>query len=797
MRIVHKALGFGFLMGLTACALQAGIPRSVQLAARPLAFEENRGQTDDRVRFLSRGDGYNLFLTPTEAVLALRGDDPARVLRLRWEGAAPAPQISGEGELPGKSHYLMGNDPAKWRRSIPSYQKVQYKEIYPGIDLVFYGNPRQLEYDFVLAPGADPKTVRLAVEGADRMEIDPAGDLILYLGGGEVRLKRPVSYQDIGGARREVASAFRRIGDNRIGFTVGEHDPIQPLVIDPVLVFSTYLGGSGSDAVFDVALDPAGNVYLAGYSSSPDFPVPSGPGPSTGAFLMKMTPEGTPVYVTYLGAQASYGITLDPAGNIYLTGTGGLGTPLVNPLPPDQRGNGGLDVFVAKLDPSGSTLLYSTTLGGPDQDQGRSIAVDAQGHAYVTGGTHSGFPIVAPPLPPATEPGVGFLAKLHPSGSSLVYSTTFDGYGWEVATDPAGNVYWVGHAGLSLPTVNAWLPSPLGQGDGFVGKLTSSGSPVYLTHLGGSRFDQAWSVAADAAGNAYVTGVTDSLDFPLLQPLQSEFKFSYEVFVTKLGPAGTPVYSTYLGGTHYEWGHDIAVDGTGSAYVTGWTQSTDFPLKDPVQSECRPVIVGTYCEPNAFAAKLNPQGSSLVYSTYLGGSDFEEGWGIAADNRGNAYVVGFSHSDDFPTTRAFQPFFGGGDNDAFIARISTNRPPGCSAAFASPATVWPPNGKLVPVSIRGVTDPDGDPVTLKVTSVRQDEPLSRPGTPDALGIGTSTVQIRADRAGGGDGRVYRVTFEASDGNGGVCTGTVTICVPHDQGRGRACGDGGPLFPSGG
>jgi beta-propeller repeat-containing protein len=805
--VVSTLIGLG---GRNAGA--AAGPAALDFGRRPLAFEENRGQTDARVKLLARGDGYGLFLTSYEAVLALKDGPP---LRLRWEGARPAPRVSGERELPARSHYFLGNDPARWRTEIPSYEKARYQGLYPGIDLVFYGNPRQLEYDFEVAPGADPGKVRLAVEGADRVEIDPAGDLVLHLRGGEVRLRKPVSYQEIAGARREVASRWRHLGGGRLGFDLGAYDPARPLVIDPVLAFSTYLGGRDTDAAFGLALDPAGFVYVAGFTLSPDFPVtrPLGPPRNTVAYVAKLTPDGALVYSTYLGASSdagflvAFGIALDPAGNIYLTGAaGGPGIPLVNPLPPALRGDGQSDIFVAKLDPGGSTLLYSTTLGGSSQEDGRSIAVDAQGYAYLTGTSYStDFPVVAPPLPPsASSAGAAFLVKLHPSGSSLVYSTLLRGSGTEVATDPGGNVYIAGHTnGPGLPVVNAWQPSPLGGDDGFVGKLTPSGSPVYLTYLGGSRSDQAWSVAADTVGNAYVTGYTDSLDFPLLHPFQSEFKLSFEAFVTKLSPTGSPVYSTYLGGSAMDWGQAIAVDRTGSAYVTGWTDSLDFPLKDPVDAECKPVIGGNHCDVDAFVAKLSPQGSELVYSTYLGGSvsasggpSLEEGWGIAADARGNAYVAGFTYSLDFPTVHALQPVFGGGGDDAFIARISTNRPPDCAAAFASPASLWPPNGQLVPISIRGVTDPDGDPIAITVTGVRQDEPLSG-RSPDASGIGTPAVQLRADRAGGGDGRVYHLSFTATDPQGASCTGTVTVCVPHDQGHGGTCGDGGGLFSSGG
>jgi hypothetical protein len=274
--------------------------------------------------------------------------------------------------------------------------------------------------------------------------------------------------------------------------------------------------------------------------------------------------------------------------------------------------------------------------------------------------------------------------------------------------------------------------------------------------------------------------------------------------VTKLGRSGALEYSTYLGGNFGDGAFAVALDPTGNVTLTGSTASADFPLKNPIQSDCGSPDGVVCLSTEAFVTRLNPTGSAIVYSTYLGGSlsadgnpewAFEYATGLAVDPRGNAYIGGLTFTTDFPTVNALQsgPL---GSADGFVAKIAANQPPDCSAATASPATIWPPNGKLVPVSIGGVTDPDGDPVALTITGVHQDEPLSRQGTPDALGIGASTAQLRADRSGGGDGRVYHVTFEASDGNGGVCTATVTVCVPRDQGRGRTCGDGGPLFPSG-
>jgi hypothetical protein len=788
--------------------MMGGALQAAPFGVRPLAFEENRGQTDGRVRFLARSNGYGLFLTPDEAVLSLRGE----ILRLRWEGATARPRVSGEGELPGKSHYLLGNDPAKWRTGIPSYGKVRYQDLYPGVDLVFYGNPRQLEYDFVLAPGADPRTVRLAVSGADRMEIDPAGDLVLHLGGREARLKKPVSYQETNGARREVASAFRRIEANRIGFDVGAFDPERPLVIDPVLAYSTYLGGTEYDEGAGIAVDAAGNAYVAGWTNSMDFPVANTIHryDGTEAFAVKLAPDGSLIYSTFLGGSSvdlGFGIAVDATGHAYVAGSSqSPDFPLVNALQPKLPG---LDAYVMKLDPSGSQLLYSTPIGGADAEYGYGVAIDSLGRAVVTGLTYSSdFPTVHPVQPSFQGVTDAFVAMLSPSGSQLVYATYLGGAGEDqglgIAVDAAGNALTTGATrSAGFPTKMAIQGSLRGIWDAFVTKLDPAGALVYSTFLGGSSGDGGVAIAADAAGNAHVTGATGSPDFPLLNPLQAHLDSrAAGAFVSRLSPLGALVSSTFFGGqlaTSEEWAQGIAVDASG-IYLAGITfSSNSLPLKDSIAPGCPPAL-GIGCLNDAWAAKLNPTATAIVYSTLLGGSDNgrygEEARGIAVDRRGNAYVVGRTSATDFPAVNAIQPFFRG-VSDAFIAKIAANQPPVCSAAFTSPATLWPPNGKLVPVSIRGVTDPDGDPVTVTVSGVRQDEPLGEPGTPDALGIGTSTVQLRSDRAGGGDGRVYRITFKASDGNGGVCTGTVSVCVPHDQGAGKACGDGGPLFNSNG
>jgi hypothetical protein len=582
-------------------------------------------------------------------------------------------------------------------------------------------------------------------------------------------------------------------------------------VIDPVLVFSTYLGGSDWEEANGIAVDPQGNTYVTGWTRSPDFPTRGSfpaPLPRFEAFVTKLSPDGSLAYSTYLGGSNSievgYAIAVDASGHAYVTGQTDSGDfPLVNPLPP-QFLNGGGGIFVSKLDPTGSALVYSTTMGGRiDTEDGRGIAVDAQGFAYIAGSTVSpDFPTVnSLPHPEPFPDCEAFVAKLSPTGSQLVYSTLLGGSSCEeargIAVDAAGYAYVVGWTqSFNFPTVNAFqatLAGGIGQ-DAFVAKLAPDASSLlYSTYLGGtgSEFEVS-GIVVDPAGNAYVTGYTNSADFPLRNPLQPALAGFTDAYVAKFSPAGRLVYSTYLGGSYLDGGTGIAVDGSGRTVVTGFTASSDFPLKDPLQGcdEARPGVCGSY---DAFVTRLSPEGLSLDFSTHLGGTGEEFGRGVAVD-AGNAYVTGYTRSSDFPLGNAFQPV-PGGLVDAFVTKISTNRPPDCSAATASPATLWPPNGKLVPISIRGVTDPDGDPVTLTVTGVGQDEPLSRRGLPDALGIGTTAVQLRADRAGSGDGRVYRLSFEARDPQGASCSGTVTVCVPRDQRPGAVCGDGGPLFDS--
>ena len=699
---------FTFVLGLTLPAAAATNARvSESYGKLPLQFEANRGQTDKDVHFLSRGPGYSLYLTAGEAVLVLSKPavDAKRVaLRMSLVGAARAYAVSGIDELPGKANYFIGKDPAKWRRNVPTYARVRYREVYPGIDLIYYGNQRQLEYDFVLAPGADPKKIVLGFKGADKLEIDAQGELVLHAPGEDIRQHKPVIYQEIDGVRRDIAGGYVRKGANRVGFKVAAYDTTRPLVIDPVVLsYSTYLGGINGDSGSGIAVDANGNAYITGGTASSDFPTTAGAFQPTAtgshAFVTKLNSIGAAVYSTYLGGSGSEGgsaIAVDAGGNAYVTGaTQSTDFPTTAGAFQATIGGSG-NAFVTKLDPAGSALVYSTYLGGSgDINPGSGIAVDADGNAYLTGWTNSiNFPTTQQAFQPAFSGGYDvFVTKLDPAGSALVYSTYVGGTRFDeangIAVDAGGNAYVTGLTdSTDLPTTpGVFQPTLSGSSeDAFVTKLDPTGSAlVYSTYLGGAFIDSGSGIAVDANGNAYVAGWTDSHNFPTTPGAFQPIKLSVgaDAFVTKLNPAGTGlVYSTYLGGDGTDTGEGIAVDADGNAYVTGTTGSTNFPT---TLGAVQPAFRGGFGD--AFVTKLDPGGSTVVYSTYLGGSGREEGSGIALDVHRNAYVTGATRSADFPTTPgSVQPVYGGLASprapdgsffipDAFVAKIVEVVPP--------------------------------------------------------------------------------------------------------------------------
>jgi uncharacterized protein (TIGR03437 family) len=659
---------FYVLVSYAPLCLQAGVQQAQLIdgyGKLPLSFEANIGQADRRVRFVSRGSGYGLYLTGDEAVFALRkggcgaavrpgarrGEPGCEhdVVRMRLAGASGA-AAAGEEPLPGKANYFIGSDPAQWRTGVPTYAKVRYRSVYPGVDLVYYGNQRQLEYDFLVAPGGDPKQIRLGLDGAKGLRLDADGDLVVTASHGALAFHKPVVYQLVDGQRKAVVGNFAMLDKRTVGFRVGDYDRAKPLVIDPVLTYSTYLGGSVWSSASAIAVDADGNAYVAGSTASTDFPVTQGALQATvptcsncvAAFVAKLNPSGTAlVYSTYLGASGSgtyaraYALAVDDAGSAYVAGSAGAGFPVTAGAFQAACSD---NAFAAKLNPAGSALVYSTCLGAGDSylgvDQASALAVDSAGNAYVAGVTYSSeFPVTPGAFQTNNKAGEGsnaFVTKLNPAGSALIYSTYLGGSGRILFS--FGPQQW--------------------DGDGATG------------------------LAVDGAGNAYVTGYAFSVDFPVTAgAFQTTnpavvpygvggFAPSYNqsnAFVTKLNPTGTAlVYSTYLGGSGAHRNGDsangLAVDESGHAYVAGVAYSTDFPVSHGAfQTTSHSVNSG-----NAFVAKLNPAGSALVYSTYLGGSGAswygDSANGLVVDETGNAYLAGGTWSNDFPVTSgAFQP----------------------------------------------------------------------------------------------------------------------------------------------
>ncbi len=590
----------------------------------------------------------------------------------------------------------------RWQTGVAIYGKVKLNGVYNGVDLVYYGNGRQLEYDFIVAPGADPNTIRLNFSGTDNARLDAAGDLLLHTQDGELRLQKPVVYQTVGGERKNVDGRFvlhklplpqgegRGEGKHisqQIGFQVAAYDAGLPLVIDPVLVYSSYLGGSGWDLATDIAVDSAGNAYVTGYTNSADYTTVNAKYSqlqgNDDAFVTKLSADGQQIiYSTYLGGSnddEGNDIAIDIIGNAYLTGsTSSVDFPTVNAKYPQLRGS--TDAFVTKLSADGQTIVYSTYLGGSNYDGSASIAVDNIGNTCVTGGTYSAdFPIVNAVYPQYGGNWDAFVAKLSADGQKVIYSTYLGGSELEssssIAIDSIGNAYVTGRTwSTNFPTNNAKYPHfNVGyQDDAFITKISEDGQRViYSTYLGGSGQDEGTSIAVDNIGNIYVIGRTESADFPTVNARYPQFRSNSDAFVIKLTTSGqTVVYSTYLGGSEFEGGGDIAVDSTGNAYVTGGTTSADFPIVNAKYPQLRGYT-------DAFVSKLSANGQIVIYSTYLGGSGQDGGIAISVDNAGNAYVIGNTDSSDFPSSVtdpkivSYDSSYSSGMN-VFIAKFGTS-----------------------------------------------------------------------------------------------------------------------------
>jgi len=701
----------------------------------PLSFEPNAGQADARVKFLSRGPGYTVFLTNDEAVLALSTGggkrkpastrentalamagfhdissprpEPKRtnaVLRMHLIGANKNAQLAGAEQLPGTTNYFLGKDQRNWRTNVVNYRKVSYRQVYPGIDLIYYGNQRQLEYDFVIAPGGDPGAIKVSFAGAPRVRLDRrTGDLVLSTTGGDVHLHKPVAYQmeaeqhepHADADKQFIKSSFVLDAENHVSFQLGSYDHSKSLVIDPTLGYSTYLGGTANDYATAIAVDSTGSAYVTGYTSSVNFPT------TAGAFQTSCG-GGTACSTTHINA------------------------------------------FVTKLNSTGTALVYSTYLGGNEKDYGYGIAVDGSGDAFIVGTTFSSdFPVTAGVYQPACggtscANGDVFITEVNPTGSGLVYSTYLGGKttneGNAIALDSSGNAYVTGYTKSANFPVTPGVFQPVCAScktalvDAFVTKMNSTGTAlVYSTFLGGNNADDAYAITIDSSENAYVAGYTYSTNFPTTAgAFQSTLNGPTGAFVTKINPTATAkVYSTYLNGSGTGTNAcavcatGVAVDAEGDAYVVGLTWETDFPT---TAGAYQVTYGGGFHD--AFVTKLNPTGTGLIYSTYIGGSGDDGATSVVLDSSDTAYVKGNTFSANFPTTPgAFSNTFTAGTNsEAFIALVnaagstlnystylggSTGAEYGLATSMIALDTQVPPN-----IYVTGYTNATNFPVTV-------------------------------------------------------------------------------------
>ena len=722
----------------------------------PLSFEANQGQSAAAVKFMARGNGYSLFLTDSAAVLSMSKGSLAHarptsekpdaghssnpgfqtpgvghpdligtdVMRMELVGSTKSAPISGTDRLEGIANYFIGNDPGNWHANVPTYGRVKYSGVYPGIDLIYYGNQRQLEYDFVVAPSADAKLARLRFSGIERLRLSAHGDLIVIAANGKVTFQKPVVYQVVDGERVGVDGRFALMAKNEVGFALGKYDRRRELVIDPVLSYSTYLGGAGSDVANAIAVDKSGDAYVTGYTMSTAFPTvtpyekSNNDAPNGVAFVSKLNAAGTAlIYSTYLGGSGGCSgvpvnslnsgdvgnsIAVDASGDAYVAGqTCSASFPTLKPF---QAANGKPSLgngFVTKLNPAGDALVYSTYLGGSNGRAGdyvQAIAVDASGDAYVAGQAFStNFPTTAGAYAPKTmvpNNNTGFVTKLNATGSALTYSTYLGNNVstglYAIAVDGSGEAYV---AGYTIPggypvTKNAYQAAYPGNNTtvGVFTKLNSAGSAlVYSTYLGGSGTgstagDLINGIAVDASGNAYLAGFTYSTNFPVLNAYQKVDKApagGYSGFVSKINAtSGALVYSTYLGGSGNGRITALALDSKDDVFVTGFSFAADFPTTSGAFQTKNGAI--TNKATNAFLTELSPAGSGLTYSTYLGGSGTTSGNGdssngIGLDSLGNPYIAGYAYSANFPTSAsAYQKAIkaSAGKSNAVVAKIT-------------------------------------------------------------------------------------------------------------------------------
>jgi adhesin/invasin len=754
-RLISLALIFAGGLG----AQHPADRRSAEIiGALPLVFEPNLGQTLPSVRFLARAAGLTSFLTDGENVIVLRRnkDTEQTVIRIGLVGAKPPDTFEGVEKAESISNYFIGNARSKWVTDVPNYRKVRASEIYPGVDLVYYGDGHKLEYDFVVRPGANPQSIRLAFDGAVDLNTDQEGNLLIGTHLGTIVQRKPRVYQEIDGVRKEIRASYSILA-GKVGFALAQFDHKRDLVIDPVLQYSTYLGGTGGDWGYGIAVNGSGEAYITGYTNSTDFPVTSGANQGLqDAFVTRLNAAGSSlVYSTYLGGtknDQANGIAIDSGGAAYITGyTASNDFPTTPGAYQPSPGGGGSDAFVTKLNAAGNTLVYSTYLGANSKPTAQAIAVDASGAVYVTGYVgNNNFPTTPGAFQPSSGGGGSdsFVTKLTADGSALAYSTYLGGKnsdaGYGIAVDSGGAAYVTGYTqSNNFPTTPGAFQTTLpGSQSAFVTKLSADASALlYSTYLGGGNNDGGYGIAIDANGAAYVTGYTQSNNFPTTPgAYQTSLPGSQSAFVTKLSADGSALaYSTYLGGSSSDQANSIAVDSSGNAYVSGYTNSSDFPT---VSGAYQITFAGG--SHDAFVTELNAAGTALAYSTYLGGSGDDQGYGIAVDSGGAIYTTGSTTSADFPTTSgAFQTTPSGTINsnpEVFVTKLVRPGPPSAIVAESGTpqsTTVGTAFGSALAAK---VTDAGGNPlagvtVTFAAPSMGASATLSATtATTDASGL---------------------------------------------------------------
>ena len=674
------------------------------------------GETDARLAngdpatshgFVYRRNGYSLYLTPSEALFTLEGTSSSIRSELssssggsfgiRLVGANPSPTMQGLDRMAGHKSYFIGNDPSRWRTAVPRFARVRYEQVYPGIDVVYYGVEEGPEYDLVVSPGANPGSIILELIAVEDLTLHPSGDLTFQVAGTRVRKRRPLIYQESSAQRTYVEGSYQLLGNDRVGFVVGAYDSTRTLVIDPVLTVSTYLGGDYIDGGFDVALDKDGNIYVTGLTRSADFPVSEGAvrtprGPSFDVFVAKLNPSATALeygaVIGGLGTDRGSAIAVDEAGNAYVCGTTFASDfPVTANALQNEFAGGTLDAFLFKLNADATALDYSSYLGGGSPDEGNDIALDSEGAVYVVGTTISDdFGTTAGSLR-TTKTGDfrdGYVVKFGPLGEPLLFSTYLGGEGHDealaVAVDSTGNAHVTGFTssedGLATPDAHQGILA--GDLDAFLAKLDRGGQVVeYGTYLGGSRNDRGQAIEVDSDGEVALAGRTTSLDFPTTEgAYQTSYgggAFFGDAFAARFDVvAGQLLFSTFLGGVTDDQGNAVAIEPWGDITVVGSTGSADFPVtEDAVQS-----VLDTLDE--AFLTRLSPDGTELIYSTFLGGDESDQGFGLASDGLGSVIATGVVQATNFPTTSgSFRPSVAGfiESGDAFVAKLHFEPPP--------------------------------------------------------------------------------------------------------------------------